>query len=444
MASTAPIWLDDMPDIFARLAALHPKKIDLSLGRLARVLRALDHPERRLPPVIHVAGTNGKGSVVAFLAALIKAKGLAAHIYTSPHLVRFNERIHLNGQAITDAQMSEFAERVEIANQSQPLTFFEAITATALLAFSEIKADFCLLETGLGGRFDATNIVPQPAMTIITPISYDHQAFLGDTLSEIAAEKAGIIKPRVPVVVAAQEAEALGVIKQAAAKMNSALFYQGEGFHITSGEGGWHYRDAAISVDLPLPCLAGAHQLVNAACALCALNHLGAGLRRSEIARALQRTRWPARLQPIRIAGRDVILDGGHNPAAGEALADFLRGGRPRRPRPRRPRHRAIYLICAMRATKSAQGFLAPLAPLIDRLYAIDLPAHQHVPGEGASGFAPEAIIAEAAKLDIAAERAASVEAALRRIPASPEPMILIAGSLLLAGDVLKKLERSF
>ena len=325
-SSYQPSWFDSQDDIFARLAKLHPKKIDLSLGRIERVLAALGHPEKDLPPIIHVAGTNGKGSTIAFLNALAQAMGKTAHIYTSPHLMHFSERIVIGGHPIKNDAMVKAVERVERANQGKALTFFEAMTAAAFLAFRDHQADFCLLETGLGGRLDATNLV-KPKISIITPISYDHQAFLGESLAEIAGEKAGIIKPKTILVSASQPKPAFEVIEKQALSNQAPFFYQGRDWHIKekAGEGfDWSYRDSSLSCDLPAPSLSGDHQYQNASLALFAFRKLNPSITPADIAKALRAVTWRGRLQKITYRGRRMFLDGGHNPSAGQALADFI------------------------------------------------------------------------------------------------------------------------
>ena len=441
-------WLDDMPDGFARLSGLHPKKIDLSLGRIERVLAALGHPERALPSVIHVAGTNGKGSVIAFLRALIETAGGKAHIYTSPHLVRFHERIVVAGEEISDEAFAHKVARVEEANAGQPLTFFEAMTAAAFLAFSETRADFCLLETGLGGRLDATNVIASPAMTIITSISYDHQAFLGDHLAQIAAEKAGIIKPNTPLVLAVQVKEAFDVIEARARQCSSRLFYQSRDWHLSPCADGFIYQGQNIEFLLPLPALLGMHQMDNAAAAITAMHFLNPEFSEALISESLQKVRWPARLQKIStgLFGIDlpceteIFLDGGHNPAAGEMLANFLR-------QQKQKSRSDVFLICAMRQTKNMEDFLKHFQNVIDGLYALPLPLHGQVPGEGAGAYDPADIIALAENFGLNAERGENVFDALNKISKQGRtrkaaPLILIAGSLLLAGDVLADLER--
>ena len=423
-------WLEGMDDAFARLAALHPKMIDLSLGRLERLLLALGSPERSLPPVVHIAGTNGKGSVAAFLLSLIEASGQTAHVYTSPHLVRFNERIALRGVAIDDARMTACARRVEAANDKHPLTFFEAMTATAFLAFSEAEADFCILETGLGGRLDATNVVPKPLLSVITSIDYDHQAFLGDSLKEIAFEKAGIIKPDCPIILAPQEEEAFNEVKAQAQNKASPLFYAPHHWQTQINQNGFTYKEGDKTYQLPLPSLIGDHQIENAALALFASKWLSLPQDEKFFATGLTNARWHARLEKIKINNREIYLDGGHNNEAGKILAEFLLQEKKSRP---------CYLFCALRATKSAEGFLSHFVDRLDGLFALPLPDGAAVPGEGAKGYSPHELYLKAQALGIKAQEVKTLEEGLEAIPANPQPLILVAGSLLLAGDVLKR-----
>lgn len=426
-------WIDGMDAVFRRLASLHPKKIDLSLGRMHRILEALSNPHLELPPTIHIAGTNGKGSQLAFLKSLIKGDSKISHCYTSPHLMRFNERIVIAGEMITAKQASTLALRVEEANSKQQLTFFEALTAIAFLAFREAEANFCLLETGLGGRLDATNVIDKVAAAIITPIDYDHQAFLGESLAEIAFEKAGIIKANCPVILAKQHKEVLSVIKTQAEKRQSPLFCAGIDWQVRKTENGWHYEDSYNSYDLPLPRLQGAHQIDSAGCALFATNFLSLNLTQDKIAASLINTKWRARLEKIEICGRQVILDGAHNPAAAETIKQFLIEEKSKNP------SAPCFLICALRANKSAEGFIAKFTNLLTTLYAVPLPNAETVPGESAKSYHPDEICELAQKLNINSKLAKNVEDAIDNIQLKPEPIIIIAGSLLLAGDVLKR-----
>lgn len=415
--------------ILSRLMALHPKVIDLTLDRMWRLLETLGHPERALPPVIHVAGTNGKGSTVAMLRAGLEAAGARVHVYTSPHLVRFHERIRLAGCLIGEPSLTALLDECEAANAGAPITYFEITTCAALLAFARTPADWLLLEVGLGGRLDATNVVDRPALTVITPVSHDHQQFLGDTIARIATEKAGIIKPGVACVVGPQMPEARAVIEARAQALGAPLVQHGTDWMA------WRERDRLIVqdgrglCDLPLPALAGPHQIDNAGMAVAALRQLGV-TDDEVLAAASARVEWPARLQRLRqgplpraLPEGELWLDGGHNPAAGQALAGALAT------MPARPTH----LICGMLRTKDVAGFLRPLAPLVAGLQAVS------IPGETAT-LPAEQTQAAAEAAGIVAALASSVEAALAAVAArDPAARVLICGSLYLAGAVLRE-----
>lgn len=417
--------------VLERLTALHPKLIDLGLDRTERLLAALGNPERGLPPIIHVAGTNGKGSTIAFMRAIAEAAGLSVHTYTSPHLVRFHERIALNGTPIGEDALLAILEQCEAANNGDPITFFEITTAAAFCAYARHPADLLLLETGLGGRFDSTNVIDQPAATVITPVSMDHMQFLGDTVEKIAFEKAGILKPGVPGIVGPQDARALAVIESRAAEIDVPLSIFGIDWSAEpEGADGMVYRDDEGEVVLPAPALPGVHQIANAGAAIAALrnwNALQFGF--EDFAAGLSDVHWPGRLQRLdagpltRLAppGWEVWLDGGHNPAAGEMLAGTLAGW------DRKP----TVLICAMQENKDAAGFIAPLAQAADRLIAIDLPGT--TPGHPPAGIAE---VARAAGIN--AEVMDTLEAALKRLSGLPG-RVLICGSLYLAGEVLDR-----
>ncbi len=408
--------------------SLHPKVIDLVLDRVWRLLAAMDHPERRLAPVIHLAGTNGKGSTQAMIRAGLEAAGHRVHAYTSPHLARFHERIRLAGTLISEAELSAILEECERANDGAPITYFEITTVAALVAFSRYPADYCLLEVGLGGRLDATNVVERPALTVITPVSLDHQQYLGDTLAQIAGEKAGILKRGVPCIVGPQEEAALAVIEAQAARVGAPLLAHGQHWHLREERGRMVYQDETGLLDLPLPGLLGAHQVQNAGMALAALRRLGAGDAACEA--AVTRAEWPARMQRLRrgplvdTAGRaELWLDGGHNPAAGDALAEALSRLPPR----------PLHLVCGMLNTKDVTGYLRPLARVAQRLHAVSIP--------GADATLPATRTAEAAQaVGMPASVAQDVARAIRDIVATaPNARILICGSLYLAGDVLKE-----
>jgi dihydrofolate synthase/folylpolyglutamate synthase len=414
--------------ILERMKALHPKIIDLTLDRVHRLLAALGHPERSLPPVIHVAGTNGKGSTQAMIRAGLEASGATVHAYTSPHLARFHERIRLAGDLIAEDHLTALLDECLAANGPEPITFFEITTCAAFLAFSRVPADWLLLEVGLGGRLDATNVVDSPRLTVITPVSLDHQQYLGETLAEIAGEKAGIIKRRVPCVVGPQAPEGLAVIEARAERLGAPLLAQGQHWHCQAERGRMLFQDETGLLDLPLPNLPGPHQIDNAGAALMALRHLGFGAEACEA--AVTRADWPARMQRLRrgplvelAPGVELWLDGGHNPAGGEALAATLAA------MPRRPTH----LICGMLNTKDIAGYLRPLAAQADSLAAVS------IPGE-ANTLPAEVTAAAARSAGLPARETASVAEALATIAAAdPGARVLVCGSLYLAGSVLRE-----
>jgi dihydrofolate synthase / folylpolyglutamate synthase len=413
--------------LLARMMEFHPKIIDLTLDRVWRLLGALGHPERALPPVIHIAGTNGKGSTQAMIRAGLEATGASVHAYTSPHLARFHERIRLAGTLISEADLSALLDECLAANGTDAITYFEITTCAALLAFARHPADYTLLEVGLGGRLDATNVVDAPALCVITPVSYDHQQFLGETLPQIAGEKAGIIKRGVPCVVGPQEDAALEVIEARAARLGAPLLAYGQHWHVGIEGGRLVYQDENGLLDLPLPNLPGPHQVQNAGMALAALRALGRG---AGAEGAVTRAEWPARMQRLRhgplveaLPQGVLWLDGGHNPAAGAAIAATLAQmgvGR-------------LWLICGMLNTKDVAGFMRPLQGVAQHLHAVS------IPGEAAT--LPASQTADAARAaGIAATEAASVAGALAEIAArDPGAQVLICGSLYLAGHILRE-----
>jgi dihydrofolate synthase/folylpolyglutamate synthase len=414
--------------ILTRMMALHPKVMDLVLDRVWRLLERLGHPERRLPPVIHVAGTNGKGSTQAMIRAGLEARGDRVHAYTSPHLARFHERIRLAGQLISEPDLTAILEECETANGGEQITYFEITTCAALLAFARTPADWTLLEVGLGGRLDATNVVDKPALTVITPVSLDHQQYLGDTVAAIAGEKAGILKRGVPCVVGPQEDDGLAVIEAKAARLGAPLLVHNQHWRARNEHGRLVYEDDHGLLDLPLPNLPGPHQIDNAGAALAALRHLGADEAACEA--AVTRAFWPARMQRLRhgplvdaAGAAELWLDGGHNPAGGQAVAATLAA------MPARPTH----LIVGMLNTKDIAGYLRPLAAEAASLTAVS------IPGE-ANTLSAEATQEAARKAGIAATTADNVLAAIRSITTrDPAARILICGSLYLAGGVLRE-----
>ncbi len=414
--------------ILQRMMALHPKIIDLTLDRVWRLLATLDHPERALPPVIHIAGTNGKGSTLAMLRSGLEAAGNRVHAYTSPHLARFHERIRLAGNLISEDELTEILDECHAANGDVPITYFEITTCAALLAFARTAADYTLLEVGLGGRLDATNVVERPVLSIITPVSIDHESFLGNSLEKIAAEKAGIIKRGVPCVVGPQPDSALTVIQDTAARLGAPLVTHGQHWHVWQEHGRLVYQDETGLLDLPLPNLPGAHQIQNAGIALAALRHIQAGDAAHEA--ATTGAEWPARMQRLHqgplahsAPKAELWLDGGHNPAAGQALATHLAS------LPQRPTH----LICGMLNTKDICGYLRPLASQAESLTAVPIPGEANTLPAGETAAAARAV-------GMIANTAESVGSALNTIIAhTPNARVLICGSLYLAGRVLRE-----
>jgi dihydrofolate synthase/folylpolyglutamate synthase len=430
--------MTDVDTIVTRLTALHPKRIDLSLGRIGRLLAALGNPQRSLPPVIHVAGTNGKGSTVAFLRAILEAAGLAAHVYTSPHLVRFNERFRLGGIGlVSDDELAAVMEECERANAGAPITVFEITTAAGMLLFARHPADVLVLEVGLGGRLDATNVIEEALVTVLTRISIDHTDFLGDTLAQIAGEKAGILKRDTPAIVAAQSRDALAAIERQAGRLNVPLCIAGEQFTATEERGRLVYQDDAGLLDLPAPRLYGRHQFDNAGLAIAALR----AAKRFRIPPAafeagMVKAEWPARMHRLAQGrlldlvppGAELWLDGGHNPDGGRAIAAALADLEERVPRP-------VVMIAGMLASKDCEGFLRNFAGLARRLIAVPVPDSQ-------KSVPAEELAARARDIGLSATSRDTIEDALeavRKLDLDPPPRILITGSLYLAGDVLRQ-----
>ena len=424
--------------ILERLMRLHPKLIDLGLERIERLLAQLGSPHRKLPPIVHVAGTNGKGSLVAYLRAMSEAAGYRVHVYTSPHLVKFNERIRVAGQLIDDHTLDEILTECEDVNAGQPITFFEITTVAAFLAFARIPADLAILEVGMGGRRDTTNVVDS-MLSAITPVGYDHTGFLGDKLEGIAAEKAGILKRAVPAVVGRQRDAAAEVIATEAAKLAVPLFRMGREWQVTPTASGFRYESDLLGLDLPTPALAGAHQIDNAATAVACVERLRAArfaIDDGAIRKGLATVDWPARLQrltrgPLVEAlppGCELWLDGGHNEDCGIALARMAAEWA------KEPAPLPLYLVFGMLTTKDASGFLRPLARHAQAARAVPFP-------EGHSAYTPQEACARAAEVGLDCAPANDIGAALEDLLATqPAPMrILICGSLYLAGAVLAR-----
>jgi dihydrofolate synthase/folylpolyglutamate synthase len=419
------------------LLALHPKRIDLSLGRIERILAAIGHPERRLPPLIHVAGTNGKGSVVAFARAILEAAGKRVHVYTSPNLVRLNERFRIGqaggGKFVGDEELADVLVECEALNAGAPITVFEIETAAAFALFSRHPADVLLLEVGLGGRLDATNVIEHPLASVITRVSIDHRDFLGDTIEQIAGEKAGILKRGVPGIVSAQTREALAVIERQARRVQAPLRVAGEDWTVTEERGRLVYQDNDGLLDLPAPKLYGRHQFENAGAAIAALRASGLKLPAAAFEAGMIRVEWPARMQrlsPGRLASllppeSELWLDGGHNADGGRAIAAALADLEERVSRP-------LVLVVGMLSTKDSEGFLRNFSGLARRVIAV--PIHQ-------DKAVPAAALAEIANgAGIPALSRDTVESALMiagKLDLEPAPRVLITGSLYLAGEVL-------
>ena len=414
--------------------ALHPQLMDLSLGRIERLLGKLGDPHLDLPPVFHVAGTNGKGSTVAFLRACLEASGRRVHAYISPHLVRFNERIRLAGSLIDDANLITLMHDVLAINDGEPITFFELTTAVAFLAFAREPADACIVEVGLGGRLDATNVIPEPAICGIASLGLDHQKFLGSSILDIAAEKAGIAKRGVPLVLSRYPKTVTTRIAEVAGIAGAKLIIRATDWDVAQYEHALHYRDATAKLHLPLPRLPGAHQIDNAGLAIAMLRHqhllhvpdaaLRAGMGWAE---------WPARLQRLEQgpltarlpAGSEVWLDGGHNPAAGRVIADAFRG--------QNLADRPFYMVIGMLESKDAAGFLKPFAGRATAVYAVPIADHAH--------HAPAALAQSAKETGLPGLTASSVADAFTAIANGADrnrpPVVLVCGSLYLAGQVL-------
>jgi dihydrofolate synthase/folylpolyglutamate synthase len=424
--------------LLERLKKLHPQSIDLSLGRIERLLAALGDPQDKLPPVVHIAGTNGKGSTLAFLRAIAESLGKGVHVYTSPHLVDFHERIVLAGPhgaaPVTEEVLVDCLARAEEANGGELITLFEITTAAAFLAFAEAPADLLLLETGLGGRLDATNMVEKPLLTIIAPVSIDHVSFLGETLAEIAGEKAGIMKLGVPCVVGRQEKEAFDVIERRAQELGVPLHVAGRDFDTYEQQGRFIFQTTSRLIDLPLPRLPGRHQLDNASTAIAAASVVfGDKLTQRALEHGLTHAHWPARLERLPVGGlhayvaegTEIWLDGGHNEAGGQVVAHTLAELDERVPRP-------VHVIWGMMETKDARRFIAPFKGLVERIYTVPIP-------DEPNAFAAESLAEIARAEGFAAVAVNSVPEALLRSASGGVPArVLICGSLYLAGHVLK------
>ena len=423
-----------------RLGTLHPKAVDLSLDRITRLLAALGNPERRLPPVVHIAGTNGKGSAAAFSRAILEAAGLSVHVHTSPHLVRWHERYRIGaaggGRLVEDDVFADAIRRVADANAGGPITVFELLTAVTFVLFSEHPADAAIIEVGLGGRFDAPNVVPRPAVSVIMPISLDHQAFLGDRVELIAAEKAGIIKPGVPAVIGEQTSDsARDVLVNAADRAGAPLWVFGQDYSAHQEHGRMVYQDGEMLLDLPLPRLPGRHQIANAAAAIRALRSAGFKVTEAAIETGLTSAEWPARMQRLSRGalvekapiGAEIWLDGGHNPGAGIVVAEALAQLEDRNPRP-------LYLVTGMINTKDPVGYFQAFQGIARQVFTVPIRSSD-------AGIDNRELAAAARSAGLVARPAEGVGEALEaitRLAPPDEPVrILIGGSLYLSGDVL-------
>lgn len=424
------------------LMQLHPKGFDLSLDRITRLLEKLGNPHRRLPPVIHVAGTNGKGSVTAYCRALLEAAGLCVHVHTSPHLVSWHERYRIGvqggrGKLVDDALFADALRRIASANEGQTITVFEILTAVTFLLFSEQPADVAIVEVGLGGRFDATNVISHPAVSVLMPISLDHQPYLGDRVELIAAEKAGIMKRGCPVVIGHQQYDAAReVLVATAERLSCPLSVYGQDYSAHEELGRLIYQDETGLADLPLPRLPGRHQLANAAAAIRAVKAAGFEVTDGMMEKAMVGVEWPGRLQrltegkllPYAPAGSEIWVDGGHNPGAGEVIAEAMAGFEERQSRP-------LYLILGMINTKDPVGYIKPFAGLAEYIFTIPIRGTD-------AAIDPVALASSAFEAGLVAEPASSIAEALAAIrsriePGHQPPRILIGGSLYLAGNVL-------
>jgi dihydrofolate synthase / folylpolyglutamate synthase len=425
----------DSQALMARFLALHPKKIDLSLDRMESILPALGDPHLKVPPVIHVAGTNGKGSTIAFMRAILEAAGKRVHVYTSPHLVRFHERIRLAGKLVDEDRLVDAFRRCEEANADKPITVFEITTAAAFLLFAETPADVLLLEVGLGGRYDATNVIARPAASVIAPVSLDHMEYLGDSIPKIALEKAGILKRGAPAIVAEQSLEGQMAIEAEAARVRAGpVLIGGQDFQAHEENGRLVYQDGDGLLDLPLPRLLGRHQHLNAGTAIAALRHVfGASLPEQAYARGMAEVMWPGRLQRLTghvakfaPAGADIWLDGGHNEDCGRVLAAALADMNDRNPRP-------LFMVAGMLSTKDSTAFFSAFKGLVGKIHAIGIRGVD-------AARSPEDVATLAVRAGLKAEVASGLPEALARIgveAGDQTPRVIVTGSLYLAGEVL-------
>ena len=420
-------------ELIAELSKIHPKGFDLSLGRITDLLEKLGNPQDRLPPVIHVAGTNGKGSTIAFARAILEAAGYSVHVHTSPHLVNWHERYRIAGKLVEEPILADAISRVADANDGQAITVFEILSAVMFVLFSEHKADYALVEVGLGGRFDATNVIENPLVSAIAPVALDHQAYLGDTIEKIAFEKAGIIKSGRPVAIGVQSDEARQVIEDVSSLHKSYALIAGQDFDFYQSGTGFIYQDGSGLLDLPMPALIGEHQMENAALAIAAIRAARIKVKDDDFAQGMKTAQWPARFQRMpkgRICehlGDNAVLwlDGGHNPAAGNAIASEL--ARQDKVHPMK-----TTLVCGMINTKDPSGFFAPFSAIGARVLTVPVNMSD-------AGIAADELAACASNSGLEARSFESLEAAIQELaPASANDRILFCGSLYLAGEVLE------
>lgn len=433
--------LSSVPSVQERIDALleiHPKGYDLSLDRIAGLLNKLGNPQDRLPPVIHVAGTNGKGSTIAFTRSILEAAGLSIHVHTSPHLVSWNERYRIAGELVSDAELCSAIDRAAEANGGQAITVFEILTAVGFLLFSESTADACLMEVGLGGRFDSTNVMKNVAVSVITPVSIDHEMHLGDTFAKIAFEKAGIIKDRTPLVCGPQEDEALEMIERQAARHRAPLQVSGEDFHATAENGRFLFQDDAGLLDLALPRLPGPHQIDNAGTAIAAARAFaktqGLRLREAEIETGVANASWPARMQRLTCGklvellpdNTELWLDGGHNAGAAVMIARHFCELNDKHSLP-------LILVCGMLSTKNPAAYFDQMTGLARKVYTVPITSSE-------SGIDPAELAKNARNSGIDAVASSSIENALQKAAKEHAEMrVLIAGSLYTAGEALER-----
>jgi len=425
--------------LLAGLAGRRPMIIDLSLDRMFAALETLGSPHLKLPPIIHVAGTNGKGSTISYLRSILEAHGKSVHTYTSPHLVQFHERIVLAGQKISDDKLIEIITRCDDAVEERTLTYFEAVTCAAFMAFAEIPADFLLLEVGLGGRLDATNVIETPAASVVTPVALDHQQFLGDDLASIAAEKAGIFRKNAPAIIGPQNPDAMAVIEKHALKTGAISHKYGEEWNVFEEQGRLIYQDEYGLSDLALPRMIGSHQIMNAGLSVATLRALNLKIDDLTFSKGIASAHWPARMQPLRygpfvekletVTGEkaDLWLDGGHNPHAGRAIATTLADLDERLPRP-------LLMIAGFQKNKDITGYFSALAGLVQRVYVVRANTDGAAPLKEVKASAIEAGL----EAQISGDTATAIRQIVDDINAEQKtPRIIIGGSLYLAGEIL-------